>query len=237
MENNLEWLRTDYLSGGGMFGPFLSPDELRNSKLYIETMENFITSSEDGEVASLAERIGHLTPEQQDDFWQDNYPIHWKEIFATRIRTSFVIQLCSLVESQIDEVCKRITLIARVPLKLRDLKGSTLEKGRRYMEAFGGFTTPSVANWSVVGKIFVVRNLFVHERGFMEQLGIENKIVEFARVAPGLKMEHNVIELEPAFCEYCLTSVEIFLGQLRESYETFRIQRQLLEKLDAPKRD
>jgi hypothetical protein len=71
----------------------------------------------------------------------------------------------------------------------------------------------------------------------MEQLGIENKIVEFARVAPGLKMEHNVIELEPAFCEYCLTSVEIFLGQLRESYETFRIQRQLLEKLDAPKRD
>lgn len=234
MKNNLEWLRTDFLSGDGMFGPFLSLDEISKSKMFIETMEDFIKSSEDEEVASLSRRICHLSAEQRDEYWQDNYPVHWQEIFATRIRSTFVIQLCSSVEGQIDEVCRRIEMIARVPLKLSNLNGSILEKGRRYMEAFGSFTAPSDADWKVIERIFQVRNVFVHERGFIGKYQHENKIIEFAKFVPGLKLQNSFIELELGFCEHCVVATAIFVECLRESYEAFRSQRQLLEKLEAP---
>ncbi len=232
MNKNLEWLRRDFLTGGGFFGPFLTTDELGKSRMFIDTMEDFIHKSEEGEVASLAEGVDHLTPDQKDEFWQWHYPIHWQEVFATRIRSGFVIQLCSFVEGQLEEICRRIELIARVPLKLRDLHGSTLSNARKYMEAFGKFTIPSEVEWQVIERIFYVRNVFVHQRGYMGQH--EKKIIELAGTVPGLKFEHSSIELDRGFCEHCVTEVTTFHDQLRKAYEVFRIQSQILEKLEAP---
>jgi hypothetical protein len=232
-DKNREWLRDQYLSGRGLLGPFLFNDEMQKSRLFLETMEDFISSSEETEVNSLSKGIEELTESQKDEFWQWNYPVHWQEIFATRIRSSFIVQLCSFVEGELEELCKRIEVIAGIPLKLRDLQGSTLAKGRKYLEAFGNFSAPSGTEWLIIERIFDLRNVCVHERGFVTLYRNEKKLVEFAQTAPGLAFENGFAEMKRDFCEYALSAIIAFHNCLLKEYEAFRLRSQVLEKLQS----
>lgn len=226
-------VRQDYLAGGGIFGCFIYPytEELKRSKFFLDTMEEFVEASEQREVAEHEQRIQRLTPAQTDEYWQWHYPIHWQEIFSNRIRASFVMQLCSFVEGELKEVADRVGVIAEAPIKLRDLNGTTLSKPKKFLEAFGRFQEPPKESWELVERIFEVRNVMVHEGGFAGGREHRKQLVDFAGQAPGLSLTNSHIEVKRAFCDYCLNVASEFCASLHQAYEAFRVTAQALEQM------
>lgn len=226
-------LRDDYLSGAGVFGGFIYPhtEELEKSKFFLNTLEELVSSAEQREVSVLEERTQGLTQEQLDEYWQWHYPIHWQEIFSNRIRASFIMQLCSFVEGELNEIASRVGVIANAPLKLRDITGSTLSKPRKFIEAFGKFTQPDEKSWDLMDRIFDVRNVMVHEGGFAGGYRNEKKLLEFSTKVPGLSFNNRHVDVNREFCDYCLTVISDFVESLHKAYETFRATAQVLEKM------
>lgn len=226
-------LRDNYLSGNGVFGGFIYPhsEELKKSKFFLDTMETLVLSAEQHEVSTLEAKTQGLTPEQLDEYWQWHYPIHWQEIFSNRLRASFIMQLCSFVEGELNDIACRVGVIAEAPLKLRDLNGSTLSKPRKFIEAFGHLTQPDNNSWALMEQVFDVRNVMVHEGGFAGSYRNYKQLVIFATTVPGLSFNNGHIEVNREFCDYCILLVSSFVESLHQSYESFRATAHTLEKM------
>lgn len=228
-------LRADFLSGSGIFGQFIYPygEELNKTRFFLRTMEDFVANSEKEEVSALEKGIEALTPEQKDEYWQWHYPIHWQEIFSNRLRASFLMQLCSFVEGELNELSKRVEVISNAPIGVGDLRGSTLSKPKKFLQAFGRFESPPEELWNVIERIFDVRNVMVHAAGFSGAYRDHKKIVEFATKVPGLTLENEHIRADRPFCEYCLERVADFCRLLHEQYESYRKATETLARLSS----
>lgn len=228
-------LRADYLSGSGIFGQFIFPywKELDKTKFFLKTMEDFVANSEKEEVSVLKNGTATLTPEQEDEYWQWHYPIHWQEIFSNRLRASFIMQLCSFIEGELNEISKRVEIISNAPIGVSDLRGSTLSKPKKFLQAFGQFENPTEEMWNDIERIFDVRNVMVHAAGFSGTYRDHKKIVEFSSKVPGLTLQNESIQIERLFCEYCLEKVAQFCKSIHEQYDSFRATSKALARLDA----
>ena len=142
------------------------------------------------------------------------------------------MQLCSFVEGELGEISQRVAIISKAPLRASDLQGSTLSKPRKYLSAFASLDNPTAELWTTIERIFDVRNVMVHEAGFAGNNRNFKKIVEFAKLAPGLSLSSDHVEVKREFCEYCLTSVSEFCKQLHDSYEAYREAKSTLERLE-----
>ena len=178
-EHFKEGLRKSYIEGTGFLGPLYLMDELERARVFIQTMEDFISSSESAEVKELEAKITALSDEDKSEFWQWNYPIHWQDIFAVRIRSSFVLQICSHIEALLGDVAHRVQIIERCSISVQKIKGSTLEQHRLYLEEFGGFETPLSDVWEKMGFVFRIRNAHVHKQGHDWGISSDKKFAEF----------------------------------------------------------
>ena len=228
-------LRDDYLSGSGIFGHFIFPywEELDKTKFFLKTMEDFVADSEKNEVSALGKDIETLTAEQRDEYWQWHYPIHWQEIFSNRLRAAFIMQLCSFVEGELNELSKRVEVIANTPIGVSDLRGSTLSKPKKFLQAFAQFESPPEEIWIVMERIFDVRNVMVHAAGFSGAYKNHKKIVEFSTNARGLTLQNEHLLADRLFCEFCLEKVTEFCRLLHEQYESFRKTAETLYRLET----
>lgn len=228
-------IREDYLSGGGIFGRFIYPyhEEIKKSRFFLETLEEFVEKSEGYEVSDLQKGLSGLSPEALDEFWQWHYPMQWEELFSNRIRASFIMQLCSFLEGEMKEICGRISVIARSPIKVSDLQGSTLSRPKKFLAAFGRFEIPTEENWTLVERIFDVRNVMVHEGGFAGTYRNLKKMKDFAGRVPGLTFENSHIKVRREFCEYCLSVVTTFCDELHMGYESYRGAEFTMHRLDS----
>jgi hypothetical protein len=115
-------------------------ETLKGLKFYLETLEEFIDRERTQEISELKKHIEQRSPEQQEEFWAWHYPVHWDEIFASQLRSSFVPTLISLVESHIGMIADQACGIISTSIKPRDLRGGLFEQHRKYLEAMVGFT-------------------------------------------------------------------------------------------------
>lgn len=235
-KNNI--FKKDYLTGGGFAGPFINSyrEELKKTKFFLDTMETFIEESEKDEVSELEKGIENLSGAEKDEYWQWHYPIHWQEVFSNRIRSSFILQLCTFVEGELKEICNRVMAIGDVPIKVNELKGSTLTRPKKYFEAFANFEKPSSENWRSMEFVFDIRNVMIHEAGFAGNYRNYNRIQQYAKDLQGISFEYDCIEIEKVFCEYCLKEIEKFCVELHEAYEAFRVTKLTLYNLENTKK-
>ena len=217
-----EWLRHAYITGSGLLGP-LASDELSRARFFIDTMEEFIASSESEEIKALEAEAGHLDKDAKDEYWQWHYPIHWQDIFGVRIRSAFLAQLCSYLEAIVGDVAHRVQVIQRNRIEPRHLKGATVDKHKLYLEAVGGFEQPTTESWKKIGFLFRMRNAHVHEQGYVgENLRSDREFGNFVSGLPGVATDNDFIELRAGSCVALLAVVQQFDEQLRDEYERYR---------------
>ena len=68
---------------------------------YLKIMDEFVSKSEKEELSALEKEYNNLSSQAKEDFWQENYPVHWEEIFAGNLRSSFILLLFNIVEPYI----------------------------------------------------------------------------------------------------------------------------------------
>lgn len=213
------------------FGVSSLSEEISRFRFYLQTLEEFIASQKRSEINSLDEETRSLPADQRPGFWAWYYPVHWDEIFATRLRSSFLISLISFAETQLSQICRDTGIIARSGLRMNDLRGNILERSRTFLEVFGEFGKPLKPQWELVARICDVRNALVHNNGRILGYQHEKRLCQFVSVQSGLSQEHDIIEIEKEFCVFCLDKIESFVRALREELKDLceRVKRSELE--------
>ena len=140
--------------------------------------------------------------------------MHWDDIFASQLRASFVVTLMSLAESHLGMVAEQAWQIANTPLKSRDLRGSSFERDRRFLESLAGFNRPTQKTGDSLDEVRVIRNCIVHANSTIYRSHNEKRLESLVNKLPGLDATHGVIELSKEFPQHCLAVVRDFLTEL-----------------------
>jgi hypothetical protein len=90
---------------------------LHGLEFYLHTLEQFIEGECRQEISDLKRYADQLPEDRQGEFWAWHYPAHWDEIFASQLRSSFVVALVSLAESHVGMVAEQACEIAGTPPK------------------------------------------------------------------------------------------------------------------------
>jgi hypothetical protein len=228
-----EIFRRDILHGTGLHGPLYAAEELRRARFFIETMEEFIHSSETAEVKELEARSASLSEKEKDEFWQWNYPIHWQDIFGVRIRSAFCAQLCSHIEAMLGDIAHRVQVIERCPIKVRDIKGSTLEQHKLYLVTFAKFEGLAPGLWKKMSYVFRIRNAHIHQQGYDIDIATNQEFSAFLGSLPNVGTDNSFIELKAGSCPALLEIVEEFHNALLKEYEAYRQSVLAIERLTA----
>lgn len=229
-ELHREMFRLEVLNGTGIVGPLNAFEELKRSRFFIETMEQFISSSETSEVKALEVQAQALSEDAKDEFWQWHYPIHWQDIFGVRIRSAFCAQLCSQVEATLGDMAHRVHVIERSAINVKNLKGSTLEQHKLYLEAFAKFENPKPELWKEMAYVFHIRNAHVHQQGFSGEIENNKDFSHFLASLPNVGIQNNFIELKSGSCLALLNIAERFQDALLKEYEAYRQRVRALER-------
>jgi hypothetical protein len=229
-----EAYRQQVLYNRGIIGPMNGKEELRRSRFFIETMEEFIRGSETAEVKELEAKARGLSDEAKDEFWQWHYPIHWEDIFGVRIRSAFCAQLCSQIEATLGDIAHRVEVIERCEVELKHLKGTALEGAKRYFSAFGKFDGPPDALWEQMGFVFRIRNVHVHQQGYASDLSKQTQFAAFLAGLPNVSTQNDFIELKEGSCAALLEMADRFHDAVLSEYESYRQRAVALEKVVSP---
>ncbi len=230
-EAHREMFRRNTLEGSGLVGPLYATDELQRARFFIETMEEFIDSSETAEVKALETNITSLSEEAKDEFWQWNYPIHWQDIFGVRIRSAFVAQLCSHIEATLGDIAHRVQVIERCPIEVSKIKGSTLEQHKLYLHTFAKFEGPPSEVWKKMAHVFRIRNVHIHQQGYGGEIANDKEFSAFLASLPNVSIENNFIELKAGSCQALLEIAEGFHGAIVKEYQAYRLRALALDRL------
>ncbi|WP_417661231.1 hypothetical protein [Pseudomonas sp.] len=201
----------------GRTARWLTTENLSELRHFLETLENFITQEERKEIEALEP---HATSE---GFWEYYYPYQWQQIIGDQLRKSFIVSLMSSAEFHLNLLCRDVAIIAKASITHEDLKGSTIARARKFLDAFSGFTAPKEALWELISDIYTLRNSIVHNSAIIDTNDRNSKrITALMGRAPGLSNPSaGVLEIRPDFCHHALSSVEDFFAQLHEQFVIF----------------
>jgi len=229
-EQHREMFRQEILQGMGIIGPLNASEELKRSRFFIETMEQFIASSETAEIKQLEAEAQSLSEDAKDEFWQWNYPIHWQDIFGVRIRSAFCAQLCSQVEATQGDIAHHVQVIERCAIEVKNIKGSTLEQHKLYLTAFAKFEGPLAELWTEMGFVFRIRNVHIHQQGYAGEIAQDKAFSQFLSSLSEVSTQNNFIELKAGSCIALLEITERFHSALIAEYEAYRQRALALEQ-------
>jgi hypothetical protein len=191
-------------------------ETLKGLRFYLETLEAFIDRERTQEISELKQDIEHWPQDHQEDFWAWHYPAHWDQIFASQLRSSFVITLMSLAESHVGMVVEQACAIVGSPLSRRDLHRGSFRQRREHLEKRAGFTRPDTTSWDSLYEIQAIRNCIVHANSTIYNDQNPERLRALILTLPGIGASHDVIELSPEFPIHCLKTVEGFITDLYE---------------------
>jgi hypothetical protein len=193
-------------------------DELEKFRFFARQVELFIDQAEQSEVESLRQSVQHLPKDTQDEFWMWNYPVHWDEIFRSTIRGSVVVSLATFIETFLERLCYRVSLVTESELRASDLKGSTLERTRRFLQVVGHFQKPISSEWEEIGLFYKIRNVIIHNAGFAAKSNYKKAIERFCRNRSDIRLHHDAIEIEPEYLEFMINQLLVFIDQLENEF-------------------
>ncbi|MCI0732416.1 MAG: hypothetical protein L0Y38_01170 [Methylococcaceae bacterium] len=191
---------------------WLAFDNLKELRHFLDTVENFIEREETRAVSELEKH------DTYPDFWADNYPTHWQEIIGSQLRQSFVVSLMAATEFYLSMLCRDVEAIVVAPIALNDLRGSTLERARKYLSTFGKFALPTDASWEELGDLYALRNVIVHNGAMIEGSSKSKRIDAMIRRSPGISNRSaGFLEIKREFCTFAHEAVVKFFEEASEA--------------------
>jgi hypothetical protein len=190
-------------------------ETFKGLKLYLETLEGFIEGERAQEISELEKHAEQWEAVHQEDFWAWHYPVHWDEIFANQLRSSFVITLMSLAESHVGMVAEQAYAIVGASITPKELRKSPLfERNRKRLEELAGFTRPDDKSWESLYEVRTVRNCIVHAGSRIYDSRTPERVQALVGTLPGLSAPYEVLELAREFPVHSFKVVEGFLTDL-----------------------
>lgn len=149
----------------------------------------------------------------------DHHSDRWHNLavgFPARFFNSFLIALCSWVESELDGLARKHELANPAGIRLDEVAGTGLRRSRLFLLRVAGVQFPDGANWGKLLSIYKLRNQIAHADG---------SSLKLAPAEQGLLRAHGCeghdgvqsIALNEVFCRMTLETTRHFFAELEKS--------------------
>jgi hypothetical protein len=189
--------------------------DLDELALFQRMMEQFIVDEADKGVKDTNGTLSLYAEGEKREFWAYSHPWYWQDIFASRLRMSYIVSLFSITESHLKAVCDAIAQIIKSPIQMDDLRGGVFGRARKFLWHIGGFDRPTERDWEQITDIWCLRNIIVHRNGVLVGSADERRIRALFGRAPGIGCQSEVmLEIEQGFCDFSQSRVWDFFEQI-----------------------
>jgi hypothetical protein len=212
---------------GDHMAKWLIQHSLYEMELFFNSIETLIEKEEKRQLSDLEEFLKTVSEDERREVLSKHYPFEWKQIIGAHFRSSFLITLMSITEDSLSMICTQISTMVDSQISHKDLKGSILEGSKKFLQTIGHFSTPSDDDWTTIFDLYKVRNMFVHNRGSLDDSTTAKRIQSFMKRAPGISNDSGFIKLRKDFCSYALEQVRQLFLHLEEEQELLRFNLKL----------
>jgi len=183
-------------------------DATEEARFYFNTLIKFIKSQEQKEVQHLESVAEKVPDHQKDEFWENHYPVHWKDIFEENLKASFVVSLLSTLESYLRHICQ-ISHNGKSKKLDEYKKMSFPKKTHSYLKENMSVDISSL-DWDTIYSLWRIRNIIAHNEGFCSEERDKIILEQFATITDGISISNSCIKIDPAFCKRALSTIRKF---------------------------
>lgn len=181
--------------------------EIGKAEFYFDTLIDLIESQKQKEIQHLEERANKLPVNRRGDFFGENYPFHWENIFEENLKNSFIVSLLSMLEVYLKDTCD--ILHNAKSKKLKECKGKT--SIHRFQSCLNQHVPAiSFLDWDQINKVWRIRNVITHNQGLCSEDKDKELLKQFADKTEGISICDGWIEIDSAFCKSTLIMIKEF---------------------------
>lgn len=170
--------------------------DLEDLEVFLEILTAALHEAADRHVDRVIERA-----KGREVDWSVHHP-HWFDRPGELLRHAFLIGLMSTVEYHLSEFCAVIENRVALPIGVNDSKGSVVDRSRKYLQQITEFRiSPSPSDWEFMGDMWCLRNLLVHNQGFLTGGGSKRVLTMINRTDGINGAFENPVEIELEFCQ------------------------------------
>ncbi len=209
------------------FGHLMALYRLDELKQYLHVTEKYLHKAKTDFKAWSDEQVKELPREQYDeyqDFHQDEY-WRYEEKFPRILRNSFLVSAHSLLEYEINVICRRIEKEQQIPISWKDLKGDILGRTKSYCKLARLDLPVDDPTWQEIDNYYKVRNCIVHNNGLIEGARKEKTLRDYItrkKIVSEDTIEEEIALTAP-FCEEVINTMKDFLDKV---YKTILITKE-----------
>jgi hypothetical protein len=212
------WLETGFFTINSIF-----IENLNELDSYLFTINDYLKAEEQRQIEKLNEDTKHLSDSVRSELFADNFPYEWEQVFGVHLRRSFIVTLMSMAEDHLTTFCSCVESLIDAPISNKDMKGSIIERAKKFLEAIGKFKKPKDHEWKLLIDIYKLRNALVHNGGRIEGVNDEKRLVKFIKDRPEISISsYGKVDINTEFCEFALKKVRDFFDQLHKEQEKVR---------------
>ncbi len=197
------------------FRAYARLDEL---KKYLDITEKYLQKAKAEFKAWSDERVKELPAEQHQefyDFYQDDY-WQYAEKFPRILRNSFLVSAHSLLEYEMNVICRRLKKEHQIPISWNDLRGDVLERAKLYCKLARLDLPYNDKTWQEINHYSKVRNCIIHKNGLLKEFQDDQDLIAYV-TKKGI-ISQDTIEQELAlteqFCAEVVETIQAFLEKL-----------------------
>jgi len=207
----------------GDFDHLVAHQRLEKLKQCLNVTEKYLGEAKSEFEAKSYEELG-LKPLYPQDVCDDIYSEelwYYAVKFPRILRNSFLVTAHSLLEYELNVICRKLKKVCQIPISWSDLKGDKLEQAKLYFK-LAGIEFPSHDSiWKEVKYYYKIRNCVVHTNGLINELQDKDR----RNLVPYLKKKSIISEdtideeiaLTALFCKEVITTIQYFLNDVYEA--------------------
>lgn len=214
--------RLSYLREKHQIHRLLVQDAVSELDGYLRIVEDMLESAEKDEFAKFEEAWRslprHLPESARTEYWHNNLPYYWQQMFVPQFRFSFVLWSLSVIEFHLDWICRTCQEAAELGITWKDIQASsTLEKAQKFLVGLLHFSAPSDDTWEKLKSLYKIRNTVAHSVGLVFNEQARHQLAPHLREFPGIELADNgELTIKKEFCHGVVAVVSGFLHHLLE---------------------
>lgn len=199
---------------------------------YLRIVEDMLESAERDEFgkfeAAWRSLPRHLSESARTEYWHNNFPYYWQQVFVPQFRFSFVPWSLSVIEFHLDLVCRNCQKAAEIAIAWKDIRGSTMERAQKFLIGLLHFSSTSDVTWGKLKSLYKIRNMVAHSAGSVWSEKAMQQLSPHVGQFPGIELADNgELTIKREFCQGVVAVVSDFLHYLVEQQELF-LERRLV---------
>ncbi len=200
---------------------------IENLRLHIKAIESLLKKESDRLSKQMDKNIERLPPEDRDHVYEYYGDDLWRmnEVFPSIHRESMLITIFSILENQLNFICKELAPRAKCDIGLAELGARGIDRCKVYLKRVVGVSFPSGSKyWRDIKMFQNLRNIIVHNNSRLDNNGKGHKAIkDYIRKSKYLGLDdRNTIQIKEGFLLLVIDSVSgLFRDILLQVSEKF----------------